>query len=357
MAGRTPATRRAGGTTHSKRGGDPGLADIGVVYLYRFAEGELAARAFLDNYRAHPAGVDHDLHVIFKGFPDSRALTSAQAIFAGLPINTIELDDTGFDVGSYLAAAKRVSNRRLIFFNTFSELLADDWLKKFDSALSSPDVGLVGATGSWQSLSSYYEVLINRAWHELGHLFGYRKRPATNGEETPDVQDAPNIDASDTSEFDERTNAARKARALYRLVRLDHYLMHLYQYGRFPNPHVRTNAFMIERDRFLSLGALQLNTKRDLYNFESGRRSMTRQIMAQGLKPVVIGRNGEIYHIPDWKSSSTFWIGQQNNLLAADNRTRDYDKANQARRAFLEDNAWTYPSDWAIARGRYSTTK
>jgi hypothetical protein len=333
------------------------LADIGVVYLYRFAEGELPARAFLDSYRAHPAGADHDLHVIFKGFPDGHALTSARTVFAGLPINPIELDDTGFDVGSYFAAAKLVSNHRLIFFNTFSELLADDWLNKFDAALSLPNVGLVGATGSWQSLSSYYEVLINRACHELSHLFGNRKKLPTNGEQTYNIQDVQGDAAIDTSEFDERTNATRAGRALYLLFRFDRYLSLLYQYGRFPNPHVRTNAFMIERDRFLSLDTLRFNKKTDGYKFESGRRSMTRQIMARGLEPVVIDRNGKIYDIPDWKSSSTFWIAEQNNLIAADNRTRDYDKANNARRVFLGDNAWAYPSLWAIAQGRYSTTR
>ncbi len=334
------------------------MADIGVVYLYRFAEGEFPARAFLDSYRAHPAGVDHDLHVIFKGFPDKRALASARTVFAGLPINPIELDDTGFDVGSYFAAAKLVSNRRLIFFNTFSELLADNWLKKYDTALSLPKVALVGATGSWQSLSSYYEVLVNRARHELGHLFGNRKNSAANGEQTYDIQDEQGGDAAiDTSEFDERTNATRAGRALYLLLRLDRYLSLLYQYGRFPNPHVRTNAFMIEKDCFLSLDTLRFNSKTDGYKFESGRRSMTRQIMARGLKPVVVDRNGKIYSIPDWKSSSTFWIAEQNNLIAADNRTRDYDKANQARRVFLADNAWAYPSVWAIAQGRYSTTR
>ena len=81
-----------------------------------------------------------------RDFPDYRALTSAQAIFASLPINPIELDDTGFDVGSYFAAAKRVSNRRLIFFNTFSELLADDWLKKFDRC-----VELAGRGTGWRN--------------------------------------------------------------------------------------------------------------------------------------------------------------------------------------------------------------
>ena len=145
------------------------MVDIGVVYLYRFAEGELPVQTFLDSYRTHPAGIEHDLHVIFKGFPDRRSLTSAQALFVGLPINAIELEDKGYDIGSYFSAAKVVSNRRLIFFNTFTELLADDWLKKFDKALSLPGVGLVGATGSWQSHSSGYEAIIRRVCQRVVH--------------------------------------------------------------------------------------------------------------------------------------------------------------------------------------------
>jgi hypothetical protein len=341
MAGRAPATPCASETTHSKRGGDPGLADIGAVYLYRFAEGELPARAFLDSYRAHPAGVDHDLHVVFKGFPNAHALAAARTIFAGLPINPIELDDTGFDVGSYFAVAKLVSNRRLIFFNTFSELLADDWLKKFDNALSFPDVGLVGATASWQSLSSYYEVLIRLVFHEIiQQLTGHAKGAGRPGA----IQDV-----QCDRVIDERDNAPSRARGFYLLLRLDKYLLYLHEYGRYPNPHVRSNAFMIERDRFLSLSASSFSRKSSAYKFESGRQSMTKQIVAQNLKPVVIDRHGKVYGIAEWRASSTYWVDQQANLIAADNRTRQYATGDAERRRRLEDYAWVHPSCWTLS--------
>ncbi len=324
------------------------MADIGVVYLYRFAEGELPARGFLDSYRAHPAGVDHDLHVIFKGFPDAPALASARKLFAGLPINPIGLDDAGFDVGSYFAAAKLVSNRRLVFFNTFTELLTDDWLKKFDAALSQPEVGLVGATGSWQSRSSYYEAIIGMAWAGLNHLLSQLTEFAAKGWHAKESQDMKvgGEDSQDPHGVDKRRLIALVDRGFHRLFRLDRYLMYLWHYARYPNPHVRTNAFMIERDCFLSLRVPSFNKKYGVYKFESGRQSMTKQIVARGLKPVVVGSNGRFYDISEWKSSSTFWINEQANLIAADNRTRQYANATEEGRARFQDFAWVSPSSW-----------
>jgi hypothetical protein len=327
-------------------GGDSGVADIGVVYLYRFAEGELTARAFLASYRGHPAGVDHDLHVIFKGFPDKGALTSARAIFAGLPINAIELDDKGFDMGAYFAAAKVIPDRRLVFFNTFTGLLADDWLKIFDKALSLPGVGLVGATGSWQSLSSYYEVLIRLGRGEIGRLQNYLTRLAMRVDHSKGAQGGRGAQA--VQGLDEGGNTAALSRGLYLLLRLDQYLFYLYEFGRFPNPHIRTNGFMIERDRFLSLRAPAFRTKFDLYKFESGRQSMTKQIIAQGLRPIVVDRNSSVYDIPEWESSSTYWVDQQANLIAEDNRTRQYESGSQERRRRLHDYAWVHPASWTL---------
>jgi len=319
------------------------LADIGVVYLYRFAEGERPVRTFLDSYRARPAGADHDLHVVFKGFPDQRSIASARTLFANLPINPIELDDAGFDIGSYFDAAKVAPNRRLIFFNTFTELLADDWLKKFDDALSLPGVGLAGATGSWQSLSCYYGVTVRLGWRRLKYLLSPHHTPYTG-----EKQDAQGTNGESSPMPKSIVRIGNFLNTFYILLRIDRYLASLYQYGRFPNPHVRTSAFMIEKDRFLSLRRPPLNKKDDAYKFESGRRSMTKQIMAQGLEPVVVGRNGKAYSIPQWKSSSTFWADEQSNLVAADNRTRDYAHASQAHRFFLENNAWVRPSRWFI---------
>src|SRR5262245_44046771 len=100
------------------------MRDIGVLYLCRFHEGEAPVRRFLASYRRHASAADHDLHVLFKGFPDRRALAAARALFDGTPIAAIELDDGGFDIGSYLAGARRVDNPRVLLLNTFAEILA-----------------------------------------------------------------------------------------------------------------------------------------------------------------------------------------------------------------------------------------
>jgi hypothetical protein len=314
------------------------VANIGVVYLYRFAEGAAAVHRFLDSYRRHPAGIEHDLHIILKGFPGEDALASARAIFGSVPFNAIVLNDGGYDIGSYFAAARTVANPQLLFLNTFSEILADNWLAHFDKALATPAVGLVGATGSWQSGSSGYEAAVFRALRRL-------KRPHNRADKTNQLVAVAN--GGDTNTV--ASGRINIRRVLRNLPRMGLYPLRLYEFGRHPNPHIRTNAFMIRRDLFLSLRAATFRRKIDAYKFESGRHSMTKQIIARGLRPLVVDRSGEVYEISEWKSSSTFWIDLQTNLLVADNQTSNYATGSPQRRTILKDHAWESPRAWNMA--------
>jgi hypothetical protein len=311
------------------------MRDVGIIYLWRFAEGEQPVRRFLQTYREHTAGIEHDLYVIFKGFPDKGRLELGRALFAGISINSIELDDKGFDIGSYVAAAKLVSNRRLIFLNTFSQILGDDWLRHFDRALTAPGVGLVGSTGSWLSRTSGYEGALRRVFCRIRHLptflRGLFHRP---------------------KEDNRKGSSPIRKRGLVRYLRTPfHYLYCIFEYERFPNPHIRTNAFMIDRNKFLSLTFPTFREKEDVYRFESGRQSLTRQVVRQGLQPVVVGRNGSIFATSEWKSSATFWSDEQANLLIADNRTCAYSEGNKGLREYLEDSAWVNPWSWRTGTG------
>jgi len=308
---------------------EPSLARIGVIYLCRFTEGERPVRAFVDSYRAHPAGADHDLHVIFKGFPDKNSLAAVRALFGELPVHSLELEDKGYDIGSYFAAAQIIADRRLIFFNTFTELLADDWLRKFDDALNRPGVGLVGATGSWQSLGSGYVAAALRLAHWIRHPIGYVKSHFEAGSHASAGTGVPRRSFRDI---------ALKIRGL----------ADLYEFGRYPNPHIRTNAFMIDRERFLSLHSTPFRRKADVYKFESGRRSMTNQILRMKLKALVVDRSGKTYDIDAWRTSSTYWTGAQENLMIADNMTRKYAQGTAQLRHLLENYAWYPPSAWPI---------
>jgi hypothetical protein len=77
---------------------------------------------------------------------------------------------------------------------------------------------------------------------------------------------------------------------------------------------------------------------------------MTKQSVERELAPVVVDRNGKVYGVSEWKSSSTFWINEQANLIIADNRTSDYAEADQWLRRRLENLAWVHPWDWASTR-------
>lgn len=304
--------------------------DLGVIYLCRFAEGEEPVRQFLTTYRAHPAGVDHDFHVVFKGFTDQASLARFRTLFDGLAINAIEVDDTGFDLGAYVKAARSVTNKRVIFLNTFSRIEGDNWLRLFDNAMNQPNVGVAGATGSWQSNAASYERVLKRIGLEL-----WRKLPFVPPAAAQAVK---------TANLEVPWAVAMKPRPMSRYVyALWHWMVLLYEFGRHPNKHLRTNAFMVNREQFLSLDLPAFKDKKEAYRFESGRKSLTRQYMKRGLASVVVGRNGAVYPADQWNKSSTFWMNKQANLLVGDNRTLAYAEDSSDMQAYLEHIAWRDP--------------
>jgi len=92
----------------------------------------------------------------------------------------------------------------------------------------------------------------------------------------------------------------------------------------FPNPHIRSNGFMIERERFIALSERPLRSKADASLFESGHNSITTQLRRAGLGAIVVGGDGVGYSVNDWPRSRTFRLGEQENLLITDNHTRAF---------------------------------
>ena len=81
-------------------------------------------------------------------------------------------------------------------------------------------------------------------------------------------------------------------------------------------------------------------TKRGAYLFENGKHSLTKRVMRQGLKMIVVGRDGKGYEKEEWNRSGTFRQRNQENLLVADNQTRRYANADEAARNHLARAAW-----------------
>lgn len=248
--------------------------DLALIHLAWTPYGIGASERFLASYRAHAAGAEHRLVLALAGPAGDRK--PWHDLFAGAAAEIVELGE-GIDLDHYRTAVDRVPAKRYCFTNTVTEVLADDWLGHLDHALVDPAVGMVGATGSY---------------------------------ETP--------------------NAVRPGPL--RRLRPGH--------DPFPNPHLRTNGFAIEGELLRSLDWPVGLGKIEAVKLEGGTHGLTRQVFARGLNVMVVGRDGVAYSPERWPEARTFRIGRQANLLLADNRTRHYAEGGELTRRGLAWLAW-----------------
>jgi len=231
-----------------------------------------------------------------KGY-DLDAEVKAELDRLGVRASFEVLPDDGVDIGAYFAGARSVKTEFVCFLNSFSEIVSPNWLDKLMRGLQQPGVGVAGATGSFESAAYAHALGLRRRWRSL-----IRSR-----------------------------NAIGKAAA--DLLRLTH------QFPWYPNPHLRTNAFVLRTTLFTKL-RLAGPDKFAALLFESGYRSMTRQLRAQRLDSVVVGADGGLFEIKAWPTSGTFRAYGQNNLLVQDNQTRRYEQSISAEQSRLGRYAW-----------------
>lgn len=287
---------------------------ICVVHLVRAANGIAPLRTFLESYARHPAGVEHELLLLCKGF--GQALPDDyEKLLKGVACVRRFIPDRGFDVDAYFQIVRDREAGVYCFLNSFSAILADGWLASLFHALEKHDAGMVGATGSWQSAASNYSDTLPEppslgvpvpAWKRMLVTWFPFLRPLR--------------------------------------LKIWRFLMDG-SFDGFPNYHLRTNAFMLRRETALAVRVPPMRRKFDAYKFESGRRGLTCQILGMGKPVMVVGRDDRAYDRKDWHLSNTFWRCNQENLLVADNQTRAYDRADRSLRAAHSVIAWGPAAD------------
>jgi len=270
---------------------------VAVVFLMWLPYGIDYLQRFLKSYQAWPAGEDHKLVIVYNGTSLVADIKMFKDLVADTGVPAVELElAEGQDIDAYFFAANHVGEEFILFLNTYSEFTCSDWLSKYLNAFTTK-TSLVGATGSYQSYPD--TVFIN--W-----------------------------------------KSRRVKRFTFRQFKLitKAILSWKFMFESFPNPHIRTNAFLIYRDEFLSLKRKKLTTKFDAYRFESGKTSLTAQILKNGREVAIVGKSGKRYTIDQWPQSLTFWAGDQEELLITDNQTNFYQASGSETKAYLRKLAW-----------------
>jgi hypothetical protein len=302
-----------------------------VVHLVWAPLGRVAVHDFLASYRAHDAGVAHDLTIVLNGARAAAGTGSGQEILSreqllleleGIPHRLIELDRSVLDLVAYGAAVRALGHQRICLVNSHSRIRCDGWLAALDAALRPSSVGVVGASGSWAGLRSYalYHLGLpspyRSVWRERSQtLAGFRELAGDRG-----------------------VQPGRGLRARLSTLRG---VAEMLAYGpSFPRPHLRTNVIMAERELLARMLPDRLRRKVHAYQFESGGKGLTRGVLSMGLQAHVVDRDGRAYEPEEWPDSETFWQGAQDGLMVTDNQTEAYRLGDRERRLLLSRFAW-----------------
>lgn len=288
-----------------------------VVYLARVGNPIELLDSFMRSYQSHTAGIDHELLVVFKGFnSNATELALSKQLLKHIEYTQFDISDDGLDITAYQKVLSNPSFshfERFCFFNSHSNICSNDWLLKLNLALDQKNVGLVGATGSFYSFFS-------------DHINRLPQQPLL--------------------EFNTRQTLLRSIlkTSIWSLAWLNQFfcyvLVYSIRFDKFPNPHLRTNGMMAKREVLAKVSFGHIKNKSDAYRFESGKNSLTKQVLRMGLQVVIVGKNGQFFSVDDWAVSHTFWQGNQNNLLISDNQTRNYDSLSIEEKKTFAQYAW-----------------
>jgi hypothetical protein len=251
---------------------------VTLVHLVWAPAGAECLREFLESIARYEAGAEYELVLVYNGFDSVEEHAPFDAVAASVPHKKIALDHTVLDLMAYREVVQNHPSDFYFFANTYTRALMDGWLELLLKHQRQPAVGMVSTTGSWESMSSNSPLIT---------------RP-----------------------------------------------LRLMQFKPFPNPHLRTAAFIVRADVLARIDWPEIQTKLDAWKFENGRHGLSGQVLDLGLKLIVAGADGVGYEWKDWPRSHTFRSGEQENLVFADNRTEGWRDADPAERSGLAHLAW-----------------
>lgn len=333
-------------------------SSVAVVYLARKSNGVASWQSFLDSYTNLSAGIGHQLVIVYKGFEgDGAGLMLAQKLFSEVESEAIFVTDQCLDIGAYLQAAHQIDSHYVCFLNTHSVINGPNWLLFLTNAISVPEIGLAGATGSYESLYDSLALISKVNWLIYVKKIPYNKiladhfafilnapdniiNPITNTWKGNDVKrtiwqamkerllgPSPMIRQHrevTESFYDESSISHLEAEWL---PYWDHLVSKVGAFNwlpripRFPNPHIRSNAFIIEREFLIKFFPFINSNKQSAYEFESGFSGLSKTVLSQELSLAIVNSHGQCFLQDEWAKSKTFRLQDQERLLIKDNQT------------------------------------
>jgi len=259
-----------------------------VCYLYTFFNEINSLKNFIENYKKFRSGIKHKLIICFKLIDDSK-IKDLENLLIDINyssfVDPVKIND--FDFGTYKRVAEKFPNNQILFLNSYSFPICDNWLSKLTKY--SDNNTLIGTSASNESILD--SIKLKKKYKIISHIFkkiSYNKK-----------------------------------------------------FNKFPNPHIRTSSFLLNGKRFLDfIGNKKIISKKDAWEIESGKYSLYNYFKDNNYNTYLINSDGDKFVEDDWKLSETYNYFKQSKSIISDKHTRKYDDLNENDKLISRKSVW-----------------
>jgi len=260
-----------------------------VCYLYTVFDPKKKLIDFINNYKKYKPGLNHKLVICLKLLNINEINKIRKYLKNTKYIEFIDPEKKNdWDFGSYKRISEKFYNKDVLFLNSHSYPVCNNWLKKLFVHKNKENV--IATTSSYESLVD--SVKLKNKFHKI---IRYIKRKY-------------------------------------------HFSLN---FNKFPNPHFRTTGFLINSKIFLTyIKNKKLEYKEDALKIESGKNGLTNYLKKKKMKIFVVNSDGNKFKENDWKFSETYCFTFQNKSIISDKHTRKYLKLSADEKYKVRLKVW-----------------
>jgi len=264
------------------------MSNIIVCYLFTKFDTSNSIDQFINHYTEFNAGVNHKLLILYKML-DSESIKFCETKLKNIPhtkyVDTTEKND--FDFGSYKRVAQLHQDKRILFLNSHSYPICNNWLSMMIS--NSDSKTLIGTSASNESILD--AVKLKKKYKIFSHL-------------------------------------------LKKIILKK-------KFNSFPNPHVRTSSFLIYGQLLLDyMINKKVNNKENAWEIESGKKSLSNYFKYKNYPIYIVNSDGKKFTEVDWMYSETYCYSKQLKSIISDKHTRKYLSLSEKDKALSQTKVW-----------------
>ena len=112
-------------------------------------------------------------------------------------------------------------------------------------------------------------------------------------------------------------------------------------FEKFPNPHIRLPSFVLKQKDFLNFVKNKTyKDKKDAWNTESGKNSMTKFFLKKDFKIFIINSLNKKFDLSSMSKSMTFCDIYDSKILISDRHTRNFQSLSQELQKKMKKRVW-----------------